>query len=231
MDISIIIPTLNEEKYLPKCLDSIAKQDYSGSYEVILGDGCSKDRTLKIAKEYGAKVVTEPKKTISAGRQKACEKAKGRIIVSTDADIIAPKDWLTKADKALEGCVGGFGYIVPYDGNGLETWMCKHVMDRWMWGMSAIRMPVPAGSNLYFQRKAFEKAGGFNTDLVTAEDLDLVTRLMKQGKVSYNPDSVVYVSLRRVQDWGYARYVLFHTTNAIKWHSTGKSHGEYGAVR
>ena len=231
MDISIIIPTLNEEKYIGPCLQSIADQNFSGSYEVIIGDGASTDKTLDICEKYGAKVVVEKKPVISAGRRKACAKAKGRIIVSTDADIHAPVGWLDSIVTNFDGNTGTYGNVVPYDGGKLETWVCRNVMGKYMWLMGALGSPVPAGSNLAFNRKDYEGVGGFSPDLVTAEDLDLVKRLKEVGRVSYNPDSMVYVSMRRVRGWGYGGYIKFHVTNAIKYHTTGKSHDSYEPIR
>lgn len=231
MDITVIIPTYNEEKYIGSCLDSLNKQDYNGSYEIIVGDGNSTDKTHAICAEYGAKVVIEPKPTISAGRQKACEFAKGRIIVSTDADAKAPKEWLESITSNFNGNVALYGNIIPYDGSKYEQWVCKHVMSKYMQFMDAIGKPVPAGSNLAFKRKAFENVGGWNKELITAEDLDLVRKLKTQGTVSYNPSGEVYVSLRRVKKWGYLNYVSFHVSNAIKYHTTGKSHNTYERIR
>jgi len=231
MDVSVIIPTLNEEKYLEPCLESLRNQEFSGSYEVIVGDGCSTDATEKISREYGARFLVEPKPTISAGRQTACKAAKGRIIVSTDADIQAPRGWLDSIVSGFNGNVAVYGNIIPYDGSPTETWVCKNVMSKYMALMDRLGKPVPAGSNLSFKRAAFKETGGFNTDLVTAEDLDLTHKLMQQGRVAYNPDGIVYVSLRRVKGWGYGNYVKFHVTNAIKYHTTGKSHDSYAPVR
>ena len=231
MDVSIIIPTLNEEKYIGQCLESISRQEFGGSHEVIVGDGLSTDKTIAICEEYGAKVLTEPKPTISAGRDTACRAAKGRIIVSTDADINAPKDWLENIVSGFGDSICTYGNIIPYDGNHLEQWVCENVMDKYMWLMDLLRKPVPAGSNLAFKRKAYEKAGGFDREIVTAEDLDLTKRLGKVGKVAYNPNAVVYVSMRRVRGWGYHNYVKFHVSNAIKYHTTGKSHDSYEPIR
>jgi len=56
MKVSIIIPALNEENYLPKLLGSIKKQTFK-DYEVIVADAHSKDRTREIARKFGAKIV------------------------------------------------------------------------------------------------------------------------------------------------------------------------------
>ncbi|MCK5373227.1 MAG: glycosyltransferase, partial [Candidatus Aenigmarchaeota archaeon] len=55
-ELSIIIPTLNEEYYLPKLLESIKIQTYK-DYEIIVSDSCSDDKTVDVAKSFGAKIV------------------------------------------------------------------------------------------------------------------------------------------------------------------------------
>jgi len=231
MEVSVIIPTLNEEKYLGKCLESISKQDMS-EFEVIIGDGNSTDKTKKIAEEYGAKFVVEPKKTISAGRQKACALAKGKIIVSTDADIIAPAHWLsTLSSQVKEDVVCSHGNVVPYDGSGLEEWAGKHLMPFWFKALSTIGRACPAGSNLCFSKKAFDAVGGFNTDLVTGEDLELVCRLRSQGRVVFVDNADVGVSMRRVQGWGKLKFFTYHISNALRVHTTGVGHSGYDPVR
>lgn len=231
MDVSIIIPTMNEERYIGQCLDSIADQEFNGSYEIVVGDGESDDRTVEICEDYGAKVVFEPKPTIAAGRQKACDAAKGRIIVSTDADIKATPLWLDKIVSGFDGNVAVYGNVVPYDGSNAERWFCAHVMDLYLRAMHAIGNHVPVGSNLAFRHDAFDAVGGFDTDAVTAEDLDLVKRLRHEGTIAYKPDNVVYASMRRVKKWGYLGYVGFHLTNALKYHATGKGHSSYEQIR
>ena len=87
MKVSIIIPTLNEEKNLPRVLKSIKDymKDRSEKYEIIVVDGYSKDRTVEIAKKFGAKVIFDDVGKGSALR-KGMKVAKGDIIITMDAD-------------------------------------------------------------------------------------------------------------------------------------------------
>ncbi|MBN3037231.1 MAG: glycosyltransferase [Candidatus Diapherotrites archaeon] len=232
MDLSVIIPTLNEESYIRQCMESIRNQDYDGKYEVIIGDGVSTDRTVSIAEALGAKIVVEKKPTISAGRQKACEKARGRLILSSDADVNAPSDWLSTIENTFtDGVAGAHGNTIPYDGSRMDYLTCKYLMPLYSQAMVLMNIPSPAGSNLAFTRKDFEACGGFNTDLVTGEDVDLVRRLRAHGRFVFNPNAVVYVSMRRVKQWGRMKYLAYHTTNAIRMHTTGTSHNTYEPVR
>ena len=81
MKVSIVIPTLNEEQNLQKVLRSIPKD----IYEVIIVDGHSKDKTVEIAKKFGAKVVFDDKGKGSALR-KGMKAAVGDIVIMMDAD-------------------------------------------------------------------------------------------------------------------------------------------------
>ena len=88
--ISIVIPTYNEEKYLPKLLDSIKKQSFK-DYEIIIADNNSKDKTRQIAKKYGCKIVKGG--SPAEGRNNGGKAAKYDILFM-DADTILLKNFL-----------------------------------------------------------------------------------------------------------------------------------------
>jgi glycosyltransferase involved in cell wall biosynthesis len=95
--ISIVIPAFNEEQYLPECLESLRKQDYSGDYEIIVGDNKSADQTATVARDFGVKVIPcFEKKSVIYARQAGADIAQGEIIIQSDADTIYPADWLRK---------------------------------------------------------------------------------------------------------------------------------------
>ena len=82
---SIIIPAYNEERYLPRLLDSIevARSNYSGgpgAIEVIVADNDSTDRTAEVAAAHGARVVTVKKRRIAAARNGGGHAARGEIV-------------------------------------------------------------------------------------------------------------------------------------------------------
>ena len=79
--ISIVIPALNEEKYLPDCLQSLRNQDYTGSYEIIIADNGSTDGTVRVAQKFMARVVPcAEKKSVFYARQIGADFAQGDII-------------------------------------------------------------------------------------------------------------------------------------------------------
>ena len=78
VDVSVIVPAYNEEKYIGACLAAIKRQKFSGTFEVIVGDGDSTDNTQKISRDYGARVVEEKYGTASGGRYAGSKVARVR---------------------------------------------------------------------------------------------------------------------------------------------------------
>jgi glycosyltransferase involved in cell wall biosynthesis len=100
--VSIIIPTYNEEKTLPKTLESIKKQTYP-NIEVIVIDSNSTDNTKNIAKSLGARVINYEGKLLGA-RHIGIKKARGKYILLLDADQILEKKAVENALKKMENC-------------------------------------------------------------------------------------------------------------------------------
>ncbi|PIN83719.1 glycosyl transferase, partial [Candidatus Micrarchaeota archaeon CG11_big_fil_rev_8_21_14_0_20_47_5] len=102
MEISVIIPAYMEEGGIERCLKAIVDQEYEGGVEIIVADAESTDKTLEIAKKYTDDAYVFKKSTISAGRKDGAAKAHGDILVSTDADSVPDKMWLSELVKAFE---------------------------------------------------------------------------------------------------------------------------------
>lgn len=93
-ELSIITPTLNEEKYLPKLLRSIAEQHFTGKLQVIIVDGRSIDKTVQVAESFKDKIpdllVLITEKGIGYQRNRGAEKAKYKYLLFLDADMVLP---------------------------------------------------------------------------------------------------------------------------------------------
>ena len=99
--ISIVIPTLNAEKVLGKCLESILIQDYpKDKIEIIIADGGSTDNTLEIAKKYNCRILHNKKVLAEPGVDLGLKKAKNDIcfILAADNELVA-KDWAWKMTR------------------------------------------------------------------------------------------------------------------------------------
>ena len=98
LSVSAVIPTLNAEKYLDECLDSLRSQDYSGELEIVLVDAGSTDRTLAIAREHSVdQVLDNPLRTGEAGKAVGFRAALGELILTLDSDnVVIGRDWLAR---------------------------------------------------------------------------------------------------------------------------------------
>jgi glycosyltransferase involved in cell wall biosynthesis len=233
VDVSIVVPTLNEEKYIEGCLKSLAAQQFKGEYEIIIADGVSDDRTVKIAGKYTDKIIMERNRTIAAGRQAGAMAATGDILVYTGADVVVPKNWLNEITAPFSDprVVAVAGKPMPLDGNILEDLFCSIILDPAARLLALIGMVYVYGDNLAMRRSAFDRCGGFNVNLVTGEDTDVAKRIAQFGRVVYTTKAVAYGSMRRVRKWGYLYYLAYHTSNFFRTHLLGSSHKGYEPVR
>ena len=181
--VSIIIPTLNEEEYLPLCLESIYSLDYPKKLmEIIVVDNGSTDRTREIAKEYGANVLIDYEMNVSGLRNLGASKSKGIILAFVDADCIVSKDWLSASliyfDKN-DVAAWGSPPVVPVDATWVQkTWYLirkkNKIIEKADWLESM---------NLFVRKSTFDKIGGFNDSLVTCEDVDFSYRIKQYGNI------------------------------------------------
>ncbi len=116
--VSIIVPTLEEENNIRKCLDSVTKLDYP-SYEVIVVDGGSKDKTVEIAESYGVKVIVDANlPTGWIGKSYGCHVgytyASGEVILFTDADTKHKPESLRITVSQLLGADVALFSMLPY---------------------------------------------------------------------------------------------------------------------
>jgi glycosyltransferase involved in cell wall biosynthesis len=233
MKVSIIVPTLNEERLIEQTLKSIRNQDFEGKVEIIISDGNSTDRTREIAKRYCDKVVIENNRTIAAGRQKGAKVATGEILIFTDADVRVDKKWTSKMVKAFEDerVSAAYGWILPAEGNIIEKtilgWgaLFTHLFVR-LFGADYV-----AGSNMAVRKRDFDKFGGFDITIKTAEDTFLMQKAREVGRVLFVPSAKIYYSMRRVHGWGYLKYFSFHTMNFINTQLFRKHADSYEPIR
>lgn len=199
MTITIIIPALNEEKYLPMTFASIKKMDRQPD-EIIVVNAQSEDKTGVIAKNFGAKVVTVDRRSIGYSRQKGLEAATGDIVAYTDADTILPTDWLSTVLTIMEKqkVVGVFGGFRVPDG----PWWYRAYIN----GIQPItntityalfRIPFATGQNMAFYRTNALSAGGFPVDFKIAEDIEIARRVMSTGPIVFQQNFFVIASGRR----------------------------------
>ncbi len=208
--ISVVIPTYNEEKFLPKLLESLKVQTYKGPYEVIVVDNNSTDKTSEIAQSMGARVIKEKKQGYAHACNAGFYGAKADIIARADADYVLPKTWLQTVADSFEkrpDIVAVGGPLYPLESYWWENFLYYPATVGWMYLLKFLQRGF-LFPNIAVRKSAFEKIGGFDTTRTFGEDQELCFQLKKVGKVEYNLNMYIYTSMRRMTDIGMMKLVF-----------------------
>jgi glycosyltransferase involved in cell wall biosynthesis len=218
MDVSVIVPTWNEEKYLPKCLVSLANQKDAEPFEVIVVDGGSTDRTVELAEKYASKVLVKPGMPVGAARNTGAQNSQDEILAFIDADTMASPHWVKAISDAFRNdseAIAVTGPTYPCEGTLLDN-LVYHIATGWGQRLSLrLGFPHVAGFNCAYRKSAFWSAGGFDESRELSEDLMLSLRIRHEGRIAFNPEMVAYTSLRRIEHFGYGYLTMYYAINDI----------------
>lgn len=230
--ISVVIPALNEEKYLRSCLLSLTQQSYNW-HEVIVVDGGSTDRTVKIAEKLADKVIVKAVSPVGAARNLGAEHSKGDIVAFIDADTVASREWILAIRESMKDdkVVGVTGPTFPIKGKDLDRLIYRMSTDYIQRFLITLNLPHVPGFNCAYRKDAFFSVGGFDEDRVTHEDMLLSLDLKETGIITYNPDMLTFTSLRRIQKYGYDQIVPLYVSNFFFTLLFNKSSRNYHPVR
>ncbi len=198
--LSIVIPTYNEGKYLPRLLGSIRAQDFK-DLEIIVSDAPSKDNTQEIARKFRSKIVT-PSSLPSIARNMGAKVAKADTILFVDADNVLPKGFLSELLKNFGkgNYVCASVFYKPLSSNIFDK-ATMTFYNGFCWLMQRIK-PASAGWCLVIKADVFRRIGGFDESLRIAEDFDLVQRVSKLGRFGFMSKPTILVSMRRLEKEG-----------------------------
>ncbi len=203
--ISIIIPTLNEEKYLPNILESIKTQNFK-DYEIIVADAGSKDKTLEIAQQYNCRVI--PGGLPSKGRNEGAKVARGDLLFFIDADCVLPPNFFEKSlaefsEKKLD--FASFG-LLPIDGTKIHKFAFNTFYN---WYIYALEKVLPhAAMGILAKRDLFLKLNGYDETIKLAEDHDLGRRANKIASYGIIKGVKISVSERRFKKDGWIKTIV-----------------------
>ncbi|HVH16351.1 MAG TPA: glycosyltransferase [Candidatus Angelobacter sp.] len=210
VEVSIIVPTLNEAEHIGRLLASLQLQSTVKS-EVILVDGGSQDGTVKIARSLGAKVFVLEGAGEWDARNYGVVQSTGYFLVFTCADVIFPPDSLESALRQFRensSLAALTGPDFPYDGGPILPFI---------YGLyNALRflsskLPYPyktfsSSTNFLVVRKGiFSETGGFNSADGNA-DGTIGRYLVSRYQTIFDNRVRVYISARRAKTWGIARF-------------------------
>ncbi len=204
MKVSIIIPTFNEEKYLPKLLDCLASQTFR-DFEIIVADADSNDDTVRIAKTYGACIV--PGGMPGVGRNRGAEYAEGEYLFFLDSDIQVAKDFLDKAVSELDDRNIKVATCEAKPLSDLKIDKIIHKFANIFIKLYKDSNPRAPGYCILIDKAVFEEIGGFNEEIKVAEDHDLVKRAAELYPLKIVRNTQIYVSVRRFAKEGRLPYI------------------------
>lgn len=233
--ISVILPTLNEGKYLDRTLQAIKSQRYDGEVEIIVSDSRSEDDTQRIARRHGAKVVVSERRGPAVGRNRGAQAAKGDILVFMDADTAPSENLLARINAVLEkrkDVIGGTCQFLP-SGGSMVDWFLYGLANAAAKVMIRLGVPQDPGYCFFYRREVFERLRGIREDLVMSETHDLAIRSKRCGKFVYL-NVPVFTSLRRYKKAGYLKTIGAYLKSIITYFVTGdvpKSKFKFEPVR
>lgn len=187
--LSVIIPTRNEAKLLPRCLRSLTRQRTQVPYEIIIVDTKSSDGTQGIARSFDARVVQEPRKGKVFAFRRGVAQARGEILCFTEADCVVPPNWIDTIAEYLDEhpkAVAVMGEYTYHDSTSFYNFLARAFhpiargVTRLWFGHHLLR-----ASNFAIRKSAYKKAGGFAADVPELYDVELARRVAKQGEIHY----------------------------------------------
>ncbi len=237
--VSIGVCVKNAESTLEAAMSSICVQDFpKESMELIVVDGCSKDKTLSIVKNslYGMNMKTSvfsENKGLGAARQIVVDNASGKYILWVDGDMILSRDYVRKQVDFMErnpavgiakgryGLLSGQNLVaflqnVDYLGKAVSWWGSEYKEN-------VTSKPLGASGSIY-RVKSIRQAGGFDRRITGGyEDMDVERRTKAAGWLVYATDAVFFEQHRKSWKalwdqyfrWGYGAHCAHHINRDV----------------
>ena len=234
MDVSVIIPAFNEERFLPatmNCLQQAIRymaDRLDRDIEIIVADNASTDQTAGIAAEFGAKVVSVSEHNIAHVRNAGAAAASGKLLVFLDADTLVPETVLARIVQVTDdsSCLGG-AVDTHYQPRKTIVRLYLHA-----WRILGRLLAMAQGATQFCHRDSFVALGGYDESLYMGEDVDFYWRLRRLARsenreVCFMKDIQVVPSCRRFDQWPFWRtlvetnpvLILFRQKKKAAWNS------------
>jgi glycosyltransferase involved in cell wall biosynthesis len=200
--ISVVIPALDDEDLLARCLDALAAQTRQAD-EIIVVDNGSIDSTSEVARRAGALVILEPLRGIFPATAAGFDAATGDVVARLDADSRPASDWLHRVELALAATNGLTAVTGPgefYGANAAIRWIGRELYIGGMfWSLNILLGHPPLfGSNYAMPAAMWQRVRGSVNRTVREihDDLDLSYHLTPEMNVIYDETLRVEVSSR-----------------------------------
>lgn len=197
--VSIVIPCLNEERFIGKVLENLARQYDAGKYEIIVVDGMSTDSTRAIVGEFArqhesipVRLIDNPARNIPVALNTGISAARGEIIVRMDAHSVPSENYVRRCVELINepnNSIVGMPWRISAGADTSEARaIALAVSHPFGIGDAKYRAPNFSGAQFVdtvpfgvFRKTLWQKLGGFNEALLANEDYDFNYRVREQG--------------------------------------------------
>ncbi|MCA9386063.1 glycosyltransferase [Candidatus Dojkabacteria bacterium] len=220
--LSIVIPTLNEEKYLPNLLKDLSKQSYK-DFEVIVCDGESTDTTASIAENAGCITVSSTQKSPAAQRNFGASIARGDTLLFLDADTsIASNCFLSDIlQEFTQRNLSIASFKLHFTSPELKYRFLEKIYDLLEF-LGRFTHPSCPGAGILVSYKIHNKINGFNERMLVGEDHEYALRASKVGKIGRTKCHPLNTSVRRFEKYGFWRVLTKWSYLLIRYIISGK---------
>jgi glycosyltransferase involved in cell wall biosynthesis len=217
LKVSVVVPTYQEAAGLESFLRQFDRQTLPRrDFEIIVVDGGSTDGTRELAGRFADQVIVQTSEGIGGARNDGVGIARTDIVATTDADCRLPLDWLERivADFRDPRVVAVCGPDGPFDG-GFKAWFVYFFV-RGIIRLAALAgIHGTGGTNSAFRKSAFLQVGGYRS-LPHSDDIDVGVRIRSKGRILYDPQLYVELSVRRLEKNGYMRTLFLWLQGDLK---------------
>lgn len=212
--ISVIIPVYNDAALLRTCLAALDAQTRTAD-EIVVVDNASTDASAQVARDFGARIVFEPRRGILSATATGFDAATGEILARLDADSVPSPTWLEEIERILEtrpDASAVTGTATFYGGTAFARWFGRacYLGAYFTLIRGLLGHPPLFGSNFALRREGWRRMrNGFHRDRNDIhDDLDLSYQIEPDMNVVYGGDLGMSISARPFGSWaGFGRRV------------------------
>ncbi|HVS02378.1 MAG TPA: glycosyltransferase [Thermoanaerobaculia bacterium] len=206
--VSVVVPVLDRERDIGRCVEALLDQDYP-RYEVLVVDNNSRDGTREVVRRYPVQLLEEPRRNPYTARNRGVAAAKGEIVAFTDSDCAPTREWL----RLLVDCYGEPG--VGGAGGALAPLPPATVVERFL-ALGRLQIFEAArhsdlrrdprrflsggvgSANMSYRRQVLTSLGGFDDRFARfCGSYDLCWRVQAAGyRVVFEPGALVHHRMR-----------------------------------
>lgn len=170
--VSVVIPTLNSENTILRCLNSVLTQTYK-NIEIVLVDGGSRDKTLQIAKNFNIKIVALNIPSMTKQTNIGIANSSGKYIYRLDSDVVLSPTVVEECVQKckIENCGGVATYWRPDES--ISFWAKVRKLEK-----DCYKYDLKRNVARFYQKEIIEKIGGYNDRLTAGEDYDVQNKLL-----------------------------------------------------